>query len=469
MLHLRLTHGRPGAALAFIAALVIAAGCESGTSQVPSVTSSPGAPSPTTVATAAPTATPTLTPAPTQAGPDWTGLLWTTTGVLPPEEASISDIVAWQGGYVGVGWVEHHVGIDPDPADTVTPAFFTSPDGTHWAIDQLIDRCAHQPDEPGPCGVPQRVMTVAGGLLMVTDQTGALCEPYGTPCGVPMLWFSSDGTSWAQLESGYWEFPWEGAHLVDVAGGPAGVVAIGVDAGSAPVILSSTDARTWSRTPPTGVFDHAVLRGVAAFGNGFAIVGSVGEPDPLWPQPLAPTTLGRPAGWVSADGLHWRAADVDGTEVPGGMLQHVGAGADGLFALGFATTAEAMGTEQPTGWASRDGVTWRSVDPGDGHRFGWILGSDGTHLVTFASGPGADGSFATTYWASRDGTTWTPLMPDRPTWVNPIDRPDGLPAIRFWVVPKGLIASVAWNQPQAFSFGTALTGETPVALGGGPG
>jgi hypothetical protein len=269
-----------------------------------------------------------------------------------------------------------------------------------------------------------------------------------------MLWHSTDGTAWSEIESPSWAAAWAKTRLVAVAGGSAGIVVIGL--GDAPVIVHSADARTWDRLSLPAAFDRAVLRDVTAHAGGFVVVGSVGEPDPGWPRPIRPTTIGRPAAWESADGVTWQAADVEGTEFPGGMLQHVGAGAEGLFALGFATPEEAAGKEPPAGWASSDGRTWRLVGYGAARSFGWRVESDGTHLVTFADGLGG-----TAYWASTDGVTWTPLTADHPLWVDPEDRPDGLPAVRYWVVPDGLVVSVSWNVPQAMSFAQSVTQSMP--------
>jgi hypothetical protein len=386
-------------------------------------------------------------------------------GVALPEGVSIFEILYWRGGYVGVGYVEHppHETTVPPDLDVVVdvPAFFTSADGVHWAIAQEIARCARHvfTSELGPCGGRLlHLVEIADGLLAVSDQSGAICGEYGEECGVPTLWHSSDGTTWSEIESSSWAAAWAGTRLVGVAGNSAGAVVIGVGDRDKPVVIHSSDAQTWSRLQLPSPFDRAVLRDVAGFAGGFAIVGSVGEPDPGWPVgvPITPTAPGRPAAWASPDGVTWHAADVEGgIEFAGGRLQQVGAGSAGLFALGFATPEEAAGNEPPAGWASSDGNSWRLVGQGAGRSFGWALESDGTHLVTFAEYHGR------AYWASTDGVAWTPLTTGRPLWVNPADRGDGGPFVRYWVVPDGLIMSSFVVPPPWLSFATAVTQAPP--------
>jgi hypothetical protein len=450
-------------ALAAALAVSIPAACVGGPAASPTPTPTDSA-TPSVPPSATPTASPSATPG---AAGAWAELVWSE-GVLPPEGSSIWELISWRGGYVGIGVVGHPplTTAVPPNLDVVVdvPAFLTSGDGVHWAIAQEIDRCARHvfTSDVGPCGgFPRYLVAFDDGLLAVTDQSGAMCArpgavPYDEHCGVPMLWHTTDGTTWSEIESPSWSAAWANTQLLGVAGGSAGVVVIGIGDDDTPVIVHSADARTWDRLSLPAAFDRAVLRDVAAHAGGFVIVGSVGEPDPRWPHPVRPIAVGRPAAWESPDGVTWRAADVEGTEFAGGRLQHVGVGAEGLFALGIATPDEAAGKEPPAGWASSDGRTWRVVGQGAARPFGWGVESDGTHLVTFADGPGG-----TAYWASTDGVTWTQLTAGRPLWIDPEDRPDGLPAVRFWVVPNGLVVSVLWNVPQELSFARAVTRSIP--------
>ena len=153
-------------------------------------------------------------------------------------------------------------------------------------------------------------------------------------------------------------------------------------------------------------------------GGGFAIVGRVGVRDPMTevvdPANPLPLGLGRPAAWVSPDGIHWTAAAVDGIEIAGGELSDVEAGADGLFAIGAGSPS--AGDATASGWISADGATWHVVGrlgmelpafdsaplPGS-----TVMASDGRHIVDLDRD--APGSETLAAWVSTDGATWSRL------------------------------------------------------------
>ena len=428
-------------------------------SVAPAPSTSPGPnPSPTPSASPAPSASPppSVTPAPSiTPGPSlgpvaaWTGLSWSSdSAALPPEDSDIGVVVAWGGRYVGIG--QH------DTGDAYAPAFFTSPDGLHWTLVQEVAGCGVVATEaPDPCGGRlDRLVPVADALLAVTDQAGPSCTTDTEPCGVPTVWRTVDGTHWTQVHSPTWDAAWaSGGRLLSIAAGAPGILAVGADADDAPIALFTADARTWTAVS-SPAFDRAVFRDVTASLDGFVIVGRSGDPDG-WAsgEPSAPWGVGAPAAWLSADGLTWTAADVDGRSFAGAELSDVGAGADGLFALG--TTPDSVAGMAPkAGWASADGRTWRMIGDGYERPFGWRLASDGTHLVTMASGTTETGAWAVGYWASTDGETWTQLTSTRPVEPPPSDV-DGLPWYSFWVAPDGIVQSQGGAVLQAFSFGTA--------------
>ena len=363
-----------------------------------------------------PSESPTGTPLPS----GWTGLDWSDPAALSAMAGlRIRDILPWAGGYVAVG---DTVVADPSPTQGV---FLASTNGLKWTVVQTVDM-------PRSGESMTHVLAVGGRLLAIADGGGAEC-PAGSTCDSPdlspSLWTSTDGSSWTSVDSPSWRAALSLGALRTVAAGDAGFIAVGYKGQlsqpgepsppAVPLVLHSTDGTTWVRADLTQGFDHAVFREVAAFNGGFVIVGRHGEPDkgtevvdPSNPMPLG---VGRPAAWVSSDGIHWVTAKVDGIKIAGGELSAVKVGADGLFAVGVGASAAAK--TSPSGWSSVDGRTWHVVGrlgselpaidtgvqlPGD-----TVLASDGRHIVVLdRKSPSSDALAA---WVSSDGVTWIRL------------------------------------------------------------
>ncbi len=314
--------------------LVLSAGCSGVGTQSPTVGTSNPSPS----ASPVPSALESPTPAPSM----WTGLRWSDPVELSaPGGLRIVDIVAWNDTYVAIG----ETGIT-DPERNLKGAFLTSPDGLDWTVAQTVDLLRS--------GEWMTHLFVLDGRLLATAEGGGVdcpaTRPALTPDFSPELWTSTDGTNWATVDSPSWHAAWSNAGAPNwIAAGDAGLIAVGYQGNgvrqagqpvppSVPVVFHSVDGLTWARADLTQGFDQAVFRDAVAYPDGFVIVGRDGEPDhpsevvdPANPVPLG---LGRPAAWVSPDGIHWTVAAVDGIEIEGGQLSEVEAGADGLFAIG---------------------------------------------------------------------------------------------------------------------------------------
>lgn len=399
-----------------------------------------------------PTAEPT--PAPT---PDlgWTGLNWTS-GVTPfaPNTSWIGEIVPWNGGYVGVGgtFVDGSLG-----RGTV----FSSPDGQRWTV-------TFQAELPDGWSFAH-VVRLGGGLLAVSDQRGVACEA-DSPCPPegfdvsPRLWYSPDGTGWSQIDSPSWRAALGDAVPFDVVGSTNGVVAV-LASGA---VVHSIDGQTWQRSD-LPASETAIPLDVTVFDGGFAVVGRDGAADrhsQVIVTPLAPG-VGRPAVWVSANGVDWVQATVEGDAVAGGELREVAAGADGLFAAGIAASVDVQAHELTHGWASADGMTWTLVGRiGDElPRFGGalladgFLVGDGSHMVIF--GPESAESANVVASLSTDGVRWQRLafsgaQTDFVTGNWGEAGPQGLRYLTSaLVVPDGVIAHV-FSGNNEYWFGTAV-------------
>lgn len=412
--------------------------------------SAPATPAPSSASsTRGPTASPTTEPMPTASV--WTGLLWSDPVVPTPETSWITDIVRWRDGYVGVGGTNA-------PLGSGLGTVFASTDGLHWTITFQAD-------------LPQgwyfeHVVPLGEGLLAVSNMRGISCPADTSPCppeGADLsnrLWYSNDGAKWSQIDSLSWRAALgTGVGSLKVVGGREGVVAVAL---SGDLVVSSTDGKMWRRVAGLPAVTRAVIRDVAAYRGGFVIVGRDGEPDPsaqVGPQPTP--GVGRPAAWVSTDGVTWMAAQVPGSNVAGGELRSVAAGAHGLFATGIATAIQDPLQPPTNGWASADGTTWRLVgqlaaDLPDTE----LLVGDGVHMLILGSE--SLGSPTLSAWVSSDGAAWTRLNFSGATTTLPGIRkwnpPSGSSLVGALVVSNGVIVRGTGAIPLELWFGTE-TGE----------
>ncbi len=414
------------------------------TSSAPAPTESPTqseSPSPTQSESPSPTQSqsPSQSPSTTPLPSGWTGLYWSDPVVPSTQDGlRIEDIAPWGEGYVAVG----ETGVT-DPS-TVRGAFLASPDGLTWTVVQTADLQRS--------GELMTHVFVVGGRLLATAEGGGVDCPADTACPTPDfspdLWTSTNGSHWTLVDSPSWHAGWSNAGApIWMVAGDAGIIAVGYEgrgmgepgqppAPNVPMVLHSQDGRTWEQADLAEGFDHAVLRDAVAFPDGFVIVGRDGVRDPATEVVDGPYRLGlgRPAAWVSADGVHWTVAEVDGIEIEGGELSDVEVGADGLFAIGAGSPI--AGDATSSGWVSVDGATWHVVGklgidlpaidqginqvPGIGST---VLASDGRHI--FVLDREAPGSQTMAAWVSTDGATWVRLSFAGSTSLPKIGRYDG--------------------------------------------
>lgn len=425
---------------------LIAAGALILSSCSPSPSDSSPTLSPSTSPT--PSATPTVEPTPIVSS--WIGLNWSDpVAPFPSASSWITDMIQWGDGYVGVGGTA--------PPDSGLGTVFASADGLHWSITFQAN-------------LPQgwyfeHVVPLGEGMLAVSNQRGISCPANTSPCppaGADLtnrLWYSNDGATWTQIDSPSWRAAWgtDAGSLGEVVGGREGAVAVAL---SGDVVVHSTDGQTWKRIDGLPAVTGAIIRDLAAYPGGFVIVGRDGEPDPfsqVGPQP--PPGIGRPAAWVSADGVTWIAATVPGSDVAGGELRAVAAGGNGLFATGIMRPIQDAFQAAATGWASVDGRTWRVVgELGADLPDTELLVGDGVHMVILGSeSPGSPTLAAS---VSSDGAAWTRLnfsgatssLPGIRQW-NP---PSGVSLFLAYVMSDGVIVDGAGTIPLELWFGTAI-------------
>ena len=242
----------------------------------PTQSAEPSAIASASVAESTPSLEPTAAPTPGTAA--WTGLDWAVGTTAEGSCWDINDIVPWGDGYVGVGSSREGLAGNCIPTSSVSPAFFTSPDGLHWTIAQEGDPIDEDSASQDQEWFPAHLLPVGDTLLAVGH------NPWGP--SAPKLWRTEDGSSWSPLDSPTWREALATNELISVAAGPTGVVVVAAEGTTAgmnpqgpPLIIHSSDGVTWDRLDLSAVFDKAYFRDVTAYAGGFVIVGRVGEAD----------------------------------------------------------------------------------------------------------------------------------------------------------------------------------------------
>ncbi len=417
MRHRLRLESQPRLALAVALALAFSTGC---------VGSPAASPTPTNPPPSTPAATPWATPAasqPATPGPiGWTSLAWSEGGA-PAEGQFVLDLVPWGDGYVGVGGVDTGSGLDS--------AFFTSGDGTHWT---LVDR---QPSTQSDTvagvvaddvvRIGNRLLAVGGAVMNAPGQQAAFAAP---------LWVSDDGTTWTQVQSATWDAA--SAWPDWLLSGPQGVVAVRGGTDDA-IVLHSFDGSTWARMtlPAT---ERAIAEDAIAYSGGFVIAGRDGQPDVSTEvcEASCPPGVGRPAAWISADGVRWSEAMVEGNEVAGVELSRVMAVRAGFVALGINSLADYHDLKL-TSWTSEDGLTWSIVSdqllPFATTSYP-VYAADGDLAIVLGRAPEGSGPAA---WMTSDGVVWARLaFANSPAGVE-CEQDACLQLEQAWPVPDGVI------------------------------
>jgi len=398
----------------------------------PSATPS-GQPSPTPPPSVSPA--PTTSPTPGSIG--WSSLTWSQ-GVVLADGQFVEDLVPWSDGYVGVGGIDTGSGLDT--------AFFSSGDGIHWT---LVKRLPSTQSEAVSGVAAGHVVRIGNRLLAVG--TAFMNAPGARPDFAPPLWVSDDGIRWTRLESPSWDAAMVGAGVWKLISGPEGVVAVSGDS----IVLHSPDGSTWTRVtlPAT---ERAIARDAIEYSGGFVIVGRDGQPDPFSEDNGGQSPgVGRPAAWISTDGVHWSEASVEGSDVAGATLARVVAIRSGFLALGTSTTADYRDAKL-TSWTSADGQTWSIVtDP----KLPFATtpypayAADGDRAVVFGLAPEGSGPAA---WITSDGMAWTRLaLASSPAQVD-CGGSSCLRLQQAWLTPDGVIVmgTPGAVTPETFWFAT---------------
>ena len=277
----------------------------------------------------------------------------------------MADIVAWQGGFVGVGSDGGGQNAVDDPM--YDAAVWLSDDGINWT------RVPHQESlEEGW----MTAVTVGGPGLVAVGEWPYSTEGWGPD---PRVWLSEDGINWTSVDKEEIEGAdgrtertppgWGGAAMADVAVGGPGLIAVGTDdpyrpgsggpLGGDPSVWVSADGQAWDQIllddGSSGADAGSSVRRLAVSPNGtIAAVGVVGD----LPAPTGKGTHHQMAAvWISEDGFDWQLAGVfedEYSSYAGAALWHD----DTLIVVGSIDSAP----REAVVWATRDmGETWYQI------------------------------------------------------------------------------------------------------------
>jgi hypothetical protein len=254
-------------------------------------------------------------------------------------------------------------------------------------------------EEGGGLGHPGH-FSGQGYVVDVADgPAGLVAAGYAFPGWHATAWTSDDGQRWAR-------------HLVDededtfvqaIAVASTGYVAAG-RAGQDAAAWTSSDGVTWQRAagPPPEPGYETRMTSLAGGPDGIVAVG--------WARsPTAPTS---PRFWRSIDGRAWELAQVDDASAVDVDDEARGASVtqspSGWLAVG--TTGRSCCLTGSTTWTSPDGRSWTRHRAGDALRAGQMASVAATPDGYLAVGSDLDERQGVS-WVSPDGVTWTASEP----------------------------------------------------------
>ena len=339
----------------------------------PSPQASASATSPSAEPSATTSTEPTTTADPTEAPTASIRVAWGD-AVTAIGEGFVSRVTAEGGRYFALGALDNDATI------------WSSDDGLEWEAATLPFPASWERE--APVFVSADHIVSSGDKLVAIGTVGALDNLN------VVVWESSDGDSWTEIDTG--TFMVDAFNAQDASVGPAGIVVIthayGEGTGSA--WLSADGGRTWSESrPDAGRMSASAVVGTAST----YLMAGLAYDDEFNPSPRI---------WTSTDGITWSPATVEGSDGSGGVDQLTVSG-DGTWVATGSLDGRLVA------WRSDDGTEWSVVyefatEPEQGYRAAWLAGLP----VGFVAIDMNDGI---TTWTSVDGASWTGTPVERPT------------------------------------------------------
>ena len=309
---------------------------------------------------------------------------------------------------------------------------------------------------PGQTPLPGAPRLEVNAIAVVNGERLAV----GAAGGYPAIWRQDTSGSWKLVSSP--QPASQPSALMTVAHGTAGWLAIGVPG---PVSLISADGETWRPGGPGSSELGAALTISAAAGpRGYVVLG----------KQLAASGQGCVADvWWSPDLTTWtRAHDVN--EINGSsQTLAVAATADGFVSVG-------SHNGRPAAWVTPNGVAWRTIDlPGPANAELNAIAVHGDQVVAVGGTDGQGGTPAFAVYSADGGTRWqqAPLgLPGPSTVITALAATSqgfiaagrygtpGQQRVVVWEMPAG---RTTWTQAHISGITDPGTGRPPAvtALG----
>lgn len=255
------------------------------------------------------------------------GVTWARATVSDGIGRTMDEVVATTDGLVALGESVYsfHGGFGGGTA------IWTSTDGRAWT--RVADKLG-----PPPGTRLQDIVSRPGGFLATaTFEEGEGLPDTPRPPVTSGIWTSDDGIRWAPISG----TPLGLRDLIQTDQGYLAAGSIATDQVARPIVLRSSDGRTWtSASLPqpadlpfgVGIYVDRVVSGPTGF-------VAFGERDDTYSEII----------WSSADALTWRAIDLD-TAIKGVVVDSVFAVSDSLLVWGH---FDRSGTWEPVAWLLR--------------------------------------------------------------------------------------------------------------------
>lgn len=319
---------------------------------------------------------PSTTPDPTASQTATIRVAWSD-AVSPIGEGFVSRVTAEGGRYFALGVLDSDATI------------WSSDDALEWEAATLPFPASWERE--APVFVSADHIVSSGDRLIAIGTVGALDNLN------VVVWESSDGASWTEIDTG--AFMVDAFNARDATVGPTGIVVVtnayGEGTGSA--WLSADGGRTWSESrPDAGRMSASAVVGTAST----YLMAGLAYDDEFNPSPRI---------WTSTDGMQWSPATVEGSDGSGGVDQLTVSGDGTWVATGSLDGRLVV-------WRSDDGFEWTVVhefgmEPEQGYRAAWLAGIPAGFVAV-------DMNDGITTWTSTDGASWTATPVERPTAPN---------------------------------------------------
>jgi hypothetical protein len=267
-------------------------------------------------------------------------------------------------------------------SDCQQPIVVASPDGETWTVT-VVDPSAH---------------LFPPSIHLANSRFFALGYGHFGSGGGAMVWTSTDGRAWSQIEAP----SFQNRSVDDIIESPSGAFAIGYEA---PIDSDNTSGFLVWPVAADGAFgeprvidlggEQKILSGATWTGQEFLAWAS-----PRW-------TAGETTVLNSGDGTTWTVRSKI-ARPPENHVAEILAVGDRLIAVGYSGSAFPL---TPGAWVSDDvGQSWTvaTVDEAEGSIAD--VTAEGGSLVARGIAPSMDGPDVS--WSSVDGTTWTRLPDD---------------------------------------------------------